>query len=114
MASTTASPAPRIIGALGASSHRLRRRAPGIPPREQAAAEKRAFQRAVAMHAAAAETGGFTGGVKPRHDLAFVPEHARIEVSFKTAQRLARENVELYRDQRTVGGIQDPVRFGGA
>src|SRR3954452_21489748 len=55
------------------SRHRLRRRASRIPARKQAAAEKRAFQRAVAVHAAAAETGGFAGGVEAGDDLAIMP-----------------------------------------
>src|SRR5450756_1723076 len=59
-------------------SHRFRRRPSCIPSREQAAAEKRAFQRAIAVHAAAPKTGGFAGGVEPRHDLPFAAEHAGV------------------------------------
>src|SRR5665213_3671023 len=81
------------------SRDRLRRRAAGIAAREQATAEERAFQRAVAMHAAAAETGCFAGGVEPRHDLAVLAEHAGVEIGLETAQRLAGHDVELDRDQ---------------
>jgi hypothetical protein len=53
-----------VFGAVSPRS--FRRRAPGIPAREQAAAEERALQRAIAVHAAAAEAGGFAGRVEPR------------------------------------------------
>src|SRR5216684_6240011 len=95
-------------------SRRLRRGAAGIAAGEQAAAEKSTFQRTVAVHAAAAETGGFAGGVKPGHDLAVAAEHAGVEVGLETAQRLAGQDVELDRDQRAVGGIENAVRLGGA
>src|SRR5215216_6768086 len=48
----------------------LRRGAPRIAARKQTAAEKRPFQRAIAVHAAAAESGGFAGRVKSLDDLA--------------------------------------------
>jgi len=44
-------------------SDRLRRRPSRIPPGEQAAAQECPFQRTIAVHAAAAETGGFADGV---------------------------------------------------
>src|SRR5258708_1392573 len=93
------------------SSHRLRRRPSRIPPRKQAAAEKSAFQRAIAGHAAAAETGGFAGGVEAGHDLAIAAEHPRVEVGLESAQRLAGQDVEFYRDQRAVRGIENAVRL---
>src|SRR5437763_1863240 len=96
------------------SGPRLRRRASRIPARKQAAAEKRAFQRAVAVHAAAAETGGFAGGVEAGDDLAVVAEHAGVEVGLEAAERLAGEDVELDRDQRAMGGVENAVRPGGA
>src|SRR4051795_2962544 len=94
--------------------HRPGRRAPGISSRKQAAAEKRAFQRAVAVHAAAAETGGFAGGVEAGDDLAILAEHARVEVGLETAQRLAGQDVEFYCDQWAMRGIEDAVRSCGA
>ena len=96
------------------SAHRLRRGAACIAAGEQAAAEKRAFQRTIAVHAAAAETGRFAGGVEPRHDVAVAAEHAGVEVGLEAAQRLAGQDVELDRDQRAVGGIENAVRLGGA
>src|SRR5258708_35506275 len=74
-------------------SHGLRRGAPRIAAREQAAAEKRAFQRAGAVHAAAAKAGGTARGIKPRHDLAVAAEHAGIEIGLETAPRLAGQDV---------------------
>src|ERR1700704_1817649 len=41
------------------SPRRLGRRSPRISPRKQTAAQKRAFQRPIAVHAAAAKPGGF-------------------------------------------------------
>src|SRR5437868_7405928 len=96
------------------SGGRLRRRAAGISAGKQAAAEKSAFQRTVAVHAAAAKTGRFAGGVKPRHDLAVAAEHARVEVGLESAQRLAGHDIEFHRNQRPMGGIENPVRFCGA
>src|SRR5258708_24514463 len=83
-------------------SHGLRRGAPGIAAGEQAAAEKRAFQRAVAVHAAAAKAACFAGGIKTRHGLAVPAEHTRAEIGLAAAQRLAGQDVEFYRDQRTM------------
>src|SRR3954464_3562576 len=99
---------------MGWTSSRLRRRASGISPREQASSEEGAFQRTVAVHAAAAEAGGFTCGIKSPDDLAVVAEHARVEVGLETTQRLARQDVELDRDQRALFGIENAVRPGGA
>src|SRR5579859_7077511 len=57
-------------------SYRLRRRAPCVAAREQAAAQESSLQRAIAVHAATTEAGRFTGGVEPRHDPAVLAEHA--------------------------------------
>src|SRR6476620_8152141 len=64
-------------------SHRFRGCAAGAAAGEQAAAEEGTFQRTVAVHAAAAEAGGFAGGIKPRHDLTVIAEHARVEVGLE-------------------------------
>src|ERR1043166_2626611 len=98
----------------GCSRHRLRRRAPRAASRKQAATEKRAFQRAVAVHAAAAETGGFAGGVKAGDDLALLAEYARIEVGLETAQRFAGQDVEFDGNQRAMRGVEDAMRLCGA
>src|SRR5205814_4001302 len=77
-------------------------------------AEESALQRAIAVHAAAAETGGFTGRVKSPDDLAIAAEHAAVQIGLETAQRLAGQDVEFHRDQRTVLGVEDAMRLGGA
>src|SRR5665213_475783 len=88
------------------SGDRLRRRAPGIAPGKQAAAEECSLQRAIAVDAAAAEAGRFARGVKPPDDLAVLAEHAGVEVGLEPAQRLAGHDVELHRDQGTMGRIE--------
>src|SRR3984957_16651293 len=102
------------LGRTPTSGSRLRRGAPGVAAREQATAEKSPFQRAITVHAAAAKAGGFTGGGKSRHDLAVAAEQARFEIGLEAAQRLAGQDIELHRNQRAVGGIENPVRLGGA
>src|SRR5882724_1724817 len=94
--------------------HRFRRRASGVAAGEQAAAEKCALKRAVAVHAAAAEAGGFADGIEPRYDLAVAAEYPRREVGLETAQSLAGQDVEAHRDQRPLRGIENPVRRRGA
>src|SRR6478752_4153964 len=85
-----------------------------VPAREQAAAEERAFQRTIAVHAAATEAGGFASGVKSLDDLAVRPEYPRVQIGLEATQRLARQDVELDRDQRAVVGIEDAMRLCGA
>src|ERR1700730_5657657 len=102
------------IRQLIASPHRLGRRPPGIAAREQTPAQKRSLQRAIAVHAAAAESGGFAGRVEPPDDLAVASESARIEVGLETAKRLAGQDVELHRDQRSLFGIEDAMRLVGS
>src|SRR3954447_4860848 len=97
-----------------ASTDGLSRRAPGVAPGKQATTEKGAFQRTVAVHAAAAKAGGFAGGVQSGHDLPIAAEYARVQVGLKAAQRLAGENVEFHCDQRAMRRVEDPVRLGGA
>ena len=87
---------------------------PALRPENRHPPRNVPFQRAVAVHAAAAKTGGFADGVEPRDDLAILAEHAGIEIGLKTAERLAGEDVEFYRDQRPVRGIEDPMRLCGA
>ena len=57
--------------------HRLRRRPPRDPPRENAAAEERAFERAVAVHAAAAEARDLAGRIEAGQRRAVALQHAR-------------------------------------
>ena len=66
------------------------------------------------MHAAAPEARGFADRIEPRHDLTVLAEHAGVKVGLEAAQRLARQDIELHCDQRTVRGIEDAMRLRGA
>ena len=88
------------------------RGAAGDPTGEQATAEEGALKRAIAMHAAAAETGNLAGGINIAERLPVVPEHARRQIGFEPAQRLARQDPKSNRDQRAAVGIEDAVRLG--
>ena len=61
------------------------------------------------MHAAAAEARCFADRVEAGNDAALAAEHARVEIGLEAAERLAGEDVELDRDQRSVCGIEDLV-----
>ena len=75
----------------------LRQFPPGGAAGEQAAAEERALERAVAVHPAAAEAGHLAGRVQAGQRLAVGAQHARGEVGLQAAERLAREDVQLAR-----------------
>ena len=85
---------------------------PATRPENRAAAEERPLQRTVAVHAAAAEAGDLAGGVQAGERLPVDAEHLRREVGVQAAERLAREDVQLDRDQRTGVGIEQRVRRG--
>ena len=86
------------------------RSAPGGAAGEDAAAQERALQRAVAVHAAAAEARHLARRIDVAERRAVGLEHARRQVGLQAAQRLARQDPEPHRDQRSVG--RD--RAGGA
>ena len=73
---------------------------PGIPPRENAPAEKGSFKRIVAMIAAAAEAGAFARRKQSADGIALGVEHLAVEIGVDAAQRLARHDVQLDGDQR--------------
>ena len=81
--------------------------------REDAAAEEAPFERSISVHAAAAEAGRFAGCIQTREDLASAGKDPAREVGFESAQRLAREDIQLHCDQRAGLGVQDPVQRGG-
>ena len=84
--------------------------AAGITAGKQAAAQEGAFQRPVAMHAAAAKAGGLAGGVQSRHDVAVAAEHPGVEVGLEAAQRFPGQDVELDGDQGAMSGVENAVR----
>jgi hypothetical protein len=66
------------------------------------------------VHAAAAESRNLSGGVKPLHRLTVGAQHAAVEIGLQAAQRLAGQDVEANRNQRTRVGIEQTVRPGRA
>src|SRR5262249_9311161 len=92
-------------------THRLRRSPPGGAAREQAPAKERALQRAIAMHAAAAEARGFAGRIESWNDLSARSEHAPQQISLQSTQGFARKDVEPHRDQWAIRGIENPMRL---
>src|SRR5690606_26251441 len=99
-------------GVPNASAGRGDRAAPGLPPREQAAAEEGALQGAVPVHAAAPESGCLSRGEQPGEHGAVGAQHPRVEVGLDAAEGLAGEDAELDRDERPGGGVEEPVRGG--
>lgn len=79
-----------------------------------AAAQERAFQRVLAMHATTAEAGGLAAGVEPLEHGAVGVEAAAGKVGFDAAQRLAGEDFQAHGDERALGFVEQPVRWGGA
>src|SRR3954465_5334298 len=77
-----------------ARSQCRRQRAAGGPAGEQAAAEERALQRPVAVHAPPAETGDLPGGVQAGERLTVGAQHPGLEVGLQAAEGLAGEQVE--------------------
>ena len=98
----------------GRLAQRGGQRAAGGAPAEDAAAEERALQRAVAVHAAAAEAGDLAGGVQAGQRLAGVGQDAALQVGLQAAERLAREDVQLDGDQRAGVGVEQAVGRGDA
>ena len=75
-----------------------------------AAAEERAFESVLSVHPAAAETGRLATGVQSRDRSAVRRKARAVEVRLQPTQRLAGEHLEPHSDERTLRGIQDPVR----
>src|SRR3954469_18406626 len=104
----------RYVTKAEPSSYRPRRCPPGRAPGEDAAAEEGAFQRAVAVHPAAAEAGCLARGVEAGERLAVRAEDAGGEVRLQSPQRLAGEDGEADGDERAGLRVQDAVRPGHA
>src|SRR5215217_5978815 len=68
------------VSLLGMSAERRGRRAARGAAREEAAAQEGSLERAVAVHASAAEAGHLACGVEAGHGVAALAEHARLEV----------------------------------
>src|SRR5262249_56400555 len=79
---------------------------------KNAAAEERPLERAVAVHAAAPETGDLARGIDARQRLAERREDACAEIGLEPTERLARQDGKPHGDQRARRGIENPVRLG--
>jgi hypothetical protein len=59
------------------------------------------------VHASAAEARDFAGGVEAVDRGSAAVEGARLEVGLDAAERLPRQDVQLDRDQRPVGPVEE-------
>src|SRR4051794_34452183 len=100
---------PRSTDSRGVSGLRRRRRrgATRDPAAEQASAEERALERAVAVDSAAAEAGDLARRVETGERIARGGQDAGVEVGLQTAERLAGEDGEPDGDQRAGVGVED-------
>src|SRR5438128_849419 len=97
------SPREKSIGCTPRSY--LSSRAAGGAAGEDAAAEEGALQRAVAVHAAAAEAGDLARREYVAEGGAVGLQHACRKVGLQAAQGLAREDPQAHGDQRPCGRI---------
>src|SRR5262249_28919722 len=86
----------------------------GDAARKQTTAEKCALEGAITVHAAAAETGDFAGGVYVFQRFAVGLQYARGKIGFNAAQRLPGEHPKPHGDQRAGGGVEQAVGLGDA
>ena len=84
------------------------------PAGEQAAAEERALQGPVAVHAAAAEAGRLARRVEAGHRLPGGGQHPGGQVGVQAAEALAGQHVQPDRDQRAGRRVEQRVRLGDA
>ena len=99
------------IGRCAAISPLLPPPPPRHAPREDAPAQERPLQRAVAVHPAAAETRHLAGSEHVAQRLPIRPQHAPRQVGLQPAQRLARQNPQPHGDQRPRLGVEQAVRL---
>src|SRR6187402_3718679 len=81
---------------------------------EQAAAQEGALEPALAVHAAAAESGGFPGREEPVDHLPIVAEHAAGKVRADAAHALAADDVLADCHQRARAPVEDRLECAGA
>src|SRR5438105_8530920 len=79
-------------------------------PGKDAAAEERAFERAITVHATAAKAAHLACCVETAERRAARREHMTVEIGLQTAERLARQDPEADRDERTGLGIRETMR----
>src|SRR5690349_10404281 len=100
-----------MSGSLASRSGLLGDGAPRCPPAENAPAEECAFERPVAVHAAAAEAAHLTRRIEPRDGCAIRVERLPGQVGLDAAEALAREDVQLHRDERAGLRVENAVRL---
>ncbi len=100
--------------AHASSPDELRSAAAGGAAGEDAAAEERAFERAIAVDAAPAEARNLARGEDVAERLPVRLEHAPGQICLEPAQRLARQRPQPYGDERSARGIEQLVRLGHA
>lgn len=76
---------------------------------EEASAEESPFEGVVAVGAATAEPGGFTGGVEPGDRMSVESRHTASEIRLDAAERLARERAQPDSDERTGLRVEEPM-----
>ena len=79
---------------------------------KDAAAEEGAFERAIAVHPAAAKATHLARRIKTAKRRAARHEDATVEIGLETAERLARQDPEADRDERTGLRIGEAMRAG--
>src|SRR5678810_453079 len=85
--------------------------APGGAPGEETSAEEGAFERAIAVHAAATKARDLAGAIQSRHRLSVGAQDARIQICRETAQCLPRQNREANGDERARVSVEKTMRF---
>ncbi|AIJ94651.1 hypothetical protein BME20236_II0610 [Brucella melitensis] len=83
----------------------------GSPARKNAAAKEGAFQRIVAVIATAAEACGFACCIKSRYRFAAGVKHGGLKIGMQAAKRLAGENMQFDRNERTVGRVEQRMKW---
>src|SRR5689334_16467944 len=94
-------------------SHVLGRVTPGGAAAENAAAQERALQGVVPVHAASAKSGDLTGRVKTRDGLPVFTQRPRIQVGLNPAQGFTSQDMEFDADERSGGRVKNPVGRSG-
>ena len=74
---------------------------------EDASTEERPLERAIPVHAAAAEPGDLAGRVESGNRLPAGSEHPSLKVRLEPAEGLSREDVQPDGDERTIARIEN-------
>src|SRR5579872_4835165 len=86
----------------------------GSSAREEASAQKCAFERPVTVHAATAETGDFPGREETGDGVAAGVEDASVQVHVESSQGLSGQDPQAHGDQRAVIIVEQGSGSGDA